>query len=563
MYPNFIKLIILFFLTFPLFAQNEGSRPQGFIVEEPIWRQALGGTVISIPSVQVQSAVVALDGGNIRAYSTSGTSMWNFSARGRISPFVTRSREGTSYFARTNGTFIAVNRVGRELWRRSLGGPLVAKVVPGWDGRLFVPSDKKLSCFTASGNLLWSRIFESPISVGPRLDRDGGVILALESGEVYRFDPFGNVYVWMLSGRPAFLMSIENQQILVIYEDGTLELLGRSEDWFFSAMGDTHSAVMPRLPSSPIAAASRGNSIAIVLNDGRVLLFDSSSKEITWTADSHIRELIRSGSVSAPYSGADVLFDERGIFVLSRSGATGFAPNGRRLWFMYLQNMSAIPAFGNDGVLYSGGRDWILYAYRLEDRVLDERVSLYGPIPDGNYGTGVLKAQNMPNFPISEHEIKLLLERINSELQRGRVGERELEWTSSLMAIARGRHQISHRLEALRLLGQIGSQETVPWLTNFFRRENEPVIRAEAVNAIGAIGVDPEGQAIQTFLFLIINGLSDAQVLQALASSTGALCRFSGPPLSETGVRILTLLSAGNQPPNVRRQALRELSQLR
>jgi outer membrane protein assembly factor BamB len=114
-------------------------------------------------------------------------------------------------------------------------------------------------------------------------------------------------------------------------------------------------------------------------------------------------------------------------------------------------------------------------------------------------------------------------------------------------------------------LGQIGSRETIPWLVNIFRRESEPVIRTAAAAAIGSIGVDPDGAALQTFLYSIVHGggMRDEQVLTAIASATGELCRFSGPPLSETGVRILNLLSDSSQPPVVRRQAGRELASLK
>jgi outer membrane protein assembly factor BamB len=557
-----IKCVFLFFAAAAVFSQNE-ERAQGLITPEPFWRQALGGAVLSLPHVQAQSAVVALDGGNIKAYSTAGTPMWNFSARGRISPYVTRSREGTSYFSRTNGILIAVNRAGRELWRRNLGSPLAAKVVSGWDSRLFVPVDKKIFCYTASGNLLWTRTLESSFSIAPKLDRSGGIFFALENNQVYRIDPFGNFRIWTLSNTPAALLSIERQQILVLYTDGTLGILGQTEDWFFSAQGEVHSSLLPRLPSQPVAAAARDNKIAVVFNDGRVSLVSLEERKILWSGDSHILEFTRTGRRPEPE--VEVLLDERGIYILSKNGATGFSHDGRRLWFTFLQNTAAIPAFGNDGVLYSGGRDWILYAYKIEDRILHERQTLYGPEPEGSYGTGHIHSSLLPNIPYSEWEIQNRLGQIDSALKAGNVGINELSWISILMTIVTGEYNFRFKITALHLLGQLGSQETIPWLTNIFRRENDSSVKAAAAHAIGAIGVDPHGNAIQTFLNTLIQGggIRDEQVLTAIAAATGALCRFSGPPLSETGVRILTMLSASNQPPVARRQANRELASLR
>jgi outer membrane protein assembly factor BamB len=550
------KCVLIFFAAVPVFSQS-GSREQGLVTSDPFWRQALGGAVLSLPSVQAQSAVVALDGGNIRAYSTSGKPLWNYSAKSKISPFVTRSREGTSYFSRITGTLIAINRAGRELWRRELGSPLCARVVTGWDGRLFVPVDKKIFCYTASGNLLWTREFESVFSIAPKPDRSGGIIFALNNNEVCRMDPFGAIHIWQLSAAPAALVSTTQQQIIVLHRDGTMESLN------LSAQKEASLNVFPKLPSSPLAAIGRDGNLAITMNDGRIAFVSINEKKIMWSGDSHIREMIKSGG--RPETEVEMLFDERGIFILSKSGATGFTVDGRRLWFTNLQNAAAIPAFGNDGILYSGGRDWILYSYKIEDRVLPEKNALYGPIPEGSYGIGHPQVTNKLDIPLYENEKKSKLEQIALAIDSGRVGENEPDWTSFLLTISASQDHIQLRLNAINLLGKIGSQETIPWLINIFRNENEPLIRAASVKAIGNIGVDPQGIAIQTFLHSIIydGSIKDEQILIALAQATGDLCRFSGPPLSETGIKILNLLNAANQPPVARRQANRELASLR
>ena len=553
----FSVLCSLFFAPFPLFTQTE-IREQGLITTEPYWRQALGGEVLSLPHVQAQSAVVALDGGNIKAYSTMGTPMWNYSAKGRISPFVTRSREGSSYISRTNGILIAVNRAGRELWRRNLESPICAKVVIGWDGRLFVPTDKKIFCFTASGNLLWTKTFDDSFKIAPKPDRSGGILFTLENS-ICRIDPFGNVNSRTFTGSPSSVFLI-NDQLILARPSGSLEILGDNQDWYIGAQGNAPSH-LPSLPAGPLAAADRGNEIAAIMNDGRVALVSISERKILWTANSHIREMINSGST--PESEAEIIFDERGIYVLSRNGATGFTHQGRRLWFTFLQNAAAIPAFGDDGVLYSGGRDWILYAYKLEDRVLPRSNDIYGPVPEGSYGMGKPQAAFIPNIALFENETRAKLEEIRKEISAGNVGSNEPDWTTFLLTLSTSQENMIYKITAINLLGKLGSRETIPWLINIFNKESESSVRTAAINAIGSIGVDPEGAAIQTFLNSIIYGQRNDQILTAIASATGALCRFSGPPLSETGIRILNLLLAGHQPPNVRRQASREFASLR
>jgi len=520
---------------------------------------------MSLPSVQAQSAVVALDGGNIKAYSTTGFPLWNFSARGRISPFVTRSREGTSYITRTNGTLIAVNRAGRELWRRNLEDPLCSHVIIGWDGRLFVPVEKKIFCFTASGNLLWTLNFESPFTTNPKLDRGGGILLAM-GNNVCRVDPFGNIQSWTLPASPVNLFLYKpvtapgaQQQIMALYPDGTLEIVGSNQDWYIGAQTEGRTVLLPRLPARPLAAAERENNVAVAMTDGRVALVSTEERKILWIGNSHIREMLNSGRQETE---AELLFDERGIYVLSRGGATGFSHEGRRYWFTFLQNAASIPAFGDDGVLYSGGRDWILYAYKLEDRILPHR-TIYGREPEGSYGLGQPQSFYVPNIPLFEDEVKIKLDKVNAAIHSGRIGADEPEWTTFLLTLSVSKEELERRLSAIILLGKIGSRETVPWLLNIYNNENEPALKIAAITAIGDIGVDPAGSSLQTFLFSIVQGKArNEQVLAAIASTTGALCRFSGPPLSETGVRILNLLTAASQPSIVRRQAEKELKSL-
>jgi len=461
--------------------------------------------------------------------------------------------------------------MGRELWRRDIESPICARIIPGWDGRLFIPVEQKILCYTASGNPLWTVNYEAPISVAPRLDHGGGVIFALENNQVYRVNAFGDSRIWALTNTPAALIPLEQkQQVLVLYKDGSMSILGQSDDWFFSAAGEVHPSLMPKLPGSPKAAAGRGNNVAVVLDDGTVILFTleppsgkpagnlTNENGIIWKGDSHIREFIKRGGKPEPE--AEIIYDDRGVYILSKNGATGFSHEGKRIWYTLLQNTAAIPAFGNDGVLYSGGKDWILYAYKIEDQILKEKTSLFGPLPEGSYGTGYPHSDSIKVFPLNEYELKFKLEQIKTGINTGNIGANEIAWVSTLMTIAAGDYHIQNKVNALQMLGKLGSQETISWLTTFFRKEIEPTVKSAAAKAIGEIGVDHEGTAIQTFLFLINAGsLRDEQVLFAVVQATGALCRFSGPPLSETGIKILNLLAARNQPPIVRRQAEKEL----
>jgi outer membrane protein assembly factor BamB len=144
-----------------------------------------------------------------------------------------------------------------------------------------------------------------------------------------------------------------------------------------------------------------------------------------------------------------------------------------------------------------------------------------------------------------------------------------METAGSFMAIPhiwdRPRAQTRYRVEAARLLAFIGSRETIPFLADLFNRDPEAPVRAAAVEAIGIIGVDPEGIALRAFQEALLppNSLRDEAVLVAIARATGALCRFSGPPLSNAGTRLLTMLAGFDHRPLASRQAQLEIRSLR
>ena len=143
------------FLALPSLDAQQDAPP-------PLWRQALGGAAIAEPASRAESVVVVCEGGMVQSYSRTGRLLWTHNAQGRLSPYITRSPEGTSYVSRTNGLFIALNRVGRELWRVNLGSPLTGPPLTGWDGRIFIPTANRIACYTASGFLLWSRQLDAP-----------------------------------------------------------------------------------------------------------------------------------------------------------------------------------------------------------------------------------------------------------------------------------------------------------------------------------------------------------------------------------------------------------------
>ena len=573
-------LTLLFLLPFRLFAQGAGV--DALSTDAPMWRQALGGAAIGRPVAQVQSVVVATDGGNVLSFSSQGRPLWNFFARGRLTPYISRSREGTTYLGRLSGQLIAINRVGRELWQVDLGSPLVTPVLIGWDGRLFAFTSSGITAMTASGYRLWSFSLYSPLALPPVLDTEGGIIAVKSSGELLRFDPFGNVVTLTLGTVPAAITPLKLNElghaILLLHANNNIEIIYNLQNANSPHENVSIIRLPIVLPSPPAAALGLGNQAVVLMRNGNVALIAPQQGEVLWVSQSHIRagELpMQPGTLDV-----DIFALEQRIYVLTQSGASAFLEDGRRLWLVSLRGAASIPSFGDDGVLFSGGNDWILNAYRLEHHIRSGPAPLHAVLPPGAQGTANLPPSSLAHyfFRFEEDVIRARFQAIRAAVSAGAIGSDELEYTAWLKELAgsllpnpphprspsRSLPDIHHRVHALYLLAYMGSRHTIPFLTELFRSDPEPLVQAAAALAIGRIGVDPDGIAIRAFSQAVLPpfAVRNDAVLTAIAAATGSLCRFSGPPLSAIGVSLLTILAGHYEFPHARRQARAEMRSL-
>jgi outer membrane protein assembly factor BamB len=521
----------------------------------PLWRRAIGGVVLGSLSAEALSTTMIVEGGIVKAYSPQGNLLWEYLANGKLLPFITRTWEGTSYVCRTNGTLIALNRIGLELWKMDIEMPLSHAVIIGWDGRIFIPMDDKIACYNNNGRPLWTKKLGGSIALPPVLDKNGGLITALTNGKLLQISAFGGIKETQLPQTPSFINALfpnENnasiEGVLVIDADGGMEVVGRGFP----------KQRFPRLSLTPLAIREYNGKIAIVLSNGEVLLFSNNGEKI-WSTD---------GSVS----GKEIvlLHDERGIYVLGKTRAVGFDPDGNIKWSLDIKNAAIPPVFGSEGVLYLSGSDWILYAYHMEDA---DTVQCDISLQNGEYGLGELPGQRANYYQFSDFSLSFQFDIIRERLSRGELGEDEPAFTILLKeAAASMRNSLSipqskppvhlrQRLEAVKLLELFGSEELTLFLVDLFLGDREPLMKVASASAIGSIGVDHKGAAMEAFTQAVIN-VSDGRVLTSLAKAVGALCRRAGPSAMREGIPILTIISARLDAPLAQRQALAELKSL-
>jgi outer membrane protein assembly factor BamB len=436
---------------------------------------------------------------------------------------------------------------------------------------------------------------------GPVMNSGGGFTMLLENGTIIEGNAFGRITARELppetifqsnpqpaarqndEGSPARreadparkpplpvltqALPLEREALLLLYNDGSVVLLPHASN---AAPGTLDATLLPKIGGTPIAAVSRGNHAAVMLSDGRLALI-AGEDGVLWFAETHAR--------NARADEIRLVYRDREIYVLSKTGITGFSEDGEKILSFNLRNISGLPALDEDGTLYAGGNDWILYAFHAEGEKKPAPKNA-GARTRKSYGTADPRLLTLEQYPcvFDEDDISRNLREIDRLIRAGTTGEHERLTTAYLMEIAtdlrkhtlprvRGSAPLSpyYRAEALRLLGYIGSRETISFLAYICSVDPEPVVKAAAAGAIGRIGVDPDGTAFRVFTNMIYppGPSQDERVLLAITSAIGALCRFSGPPLSETGAKFLAGLQGREHTLAVQRRAREEIATLR
>jgi outer membrane protein assembly factor BamB len=407
-------------------------------------------------------------------------------------------------------------------------------------------------CFSAAGLLKWKRPLNSSPSCEPVLSSEGGPLIALGDGSVLRVSPFGEVSIFYFDSAPKAI-AVQGERTLVGFGDGSIQEI---------LAGWASSGEFARLGSGIAALAADTSSVAYVLDNASAGMLDAGTGLNDWLGSVQKSRMSR------------LIIDERGLYVLGEKGTVAFARDGRRLWSLNMEGASLPATLSDEGILYSGGDDWILYAYRVEERVLAD----YSTMTSRKNKTYALAVMEEPDsipdpFAMEEDNIGLRLDVVHDAILARDVGGLEKAFTLDLISIAgaeipklgkRGPIAVlpHQRARAAYALGDLGSSEVLPFLANLFRRDPETVVRSAAAEAIGAIGSDPDGLAMEAFAEAVFPPvpMRDERLLFSTASSIGALCRFSGPPLSDMGIRLLVSLSSPDRPSIVRSKAQRELT---
>ncbi len=463
-----------------------------------------------------------------------------------------------------------INRAGQTVWTLDLGMPAsgpsaFGPPAFGPDGRLYVLAGRFLAAYAPNGRRLWRD--ELPLEAAGLVQNHlvhtgpgGGPVLMVADGSLRLWSQDGES-LWSFSAGfesssalatalQGALLAADDQSVALALPDGRVFRLDDQGQlsWFYKTA--PLPAVLALGPDGSCLVAGRDGSLSMI-----------GSGDLAW------RTPARQGFVA---SGATIsVYDSR--YVLTwKGGAVSFGTDGGFYRELNIRNPATVPAMAPGGTVFSGGVDWIMYAYRFE-RGLPEPGATVVPGLDRQ---AVRQAAREEAFwtPGGLNDDVLLtgLADIEKSLKSGTIGRGAQSALLYAAAVALGDFEAPFgsgavspgpvprgplpRAMACQTLGALGSTRALPVLVEVFQRDPEPVVRAAAASAVAAIGLDPDGMAQDAFARAASEGL-DLRTAGAVIDAIEGLYRSNGALDNLAGALALARLAGGNYPRDLRARA--------
>lgn len=493
------------------------------------WHFDLGSRPSSAPVIGYDGSIyVGTERGHLLAVSPSGRLRWRFRTLGAaagpcLAPAL--SRRGTVYLPLSGGLLIALDYAGRELWRFRARAELTGSPAVAADGTVYVCSaDRRLIALQESGELLWEQILSEKggtPALGP-----GGLVVVAAAG-LQAFSAPGD-FLWHYSIAAPTADP-------VIRGDGTI-LAGAANGAFY-ALDPAGRKLWDLVLGEPVRQA------AAVAADGAVFVAGERSRLFAVSAD------------------------------------------GRVEWSFAPKQAPGAPALADDGRLYVGAEDWILYALRGGHGGPDAQVDAWPLFLHDRQHTGRSDGLRDLDSPaalalreLAAADSQALKTRAVSDIEEYIRGERYLgvhvsiceEILGRLATAGTLRRSLVHgrlvndtpalRAESCRVLGALGTDGAREVLVRVLEEDPDSFVRLAALKSLEVIGPDPRGEAMAAVAReLFAPGAGEAYLLAALRSLRSLLVQSSDAAVGQRPVvaEALTALSRSQVSLRVKREARR------
>lgn len=538
-----ILLVVASSLAAP--AQDAAPQPAARPLEpaprsvEPAFRLPAGGKALAGPVVDVvqrpPAAWLLSEDGALYALTESGALAARVPLPGSPARFLATDAFGRALVLLDQGRLAAYTRLGSRAWDFELGegAGAPAGIASGSDGRLFVATPSRLLCLNPGGRLLWAAALPGRTSCPPSVDGLGRPCAGLADGRVACFDAYGTTVgtarlgsavlcLAPILGSPAAaagtVPAAAGTVLAAACADGRLRLIAR----------DLSLIAEAALSPLPLVGLATGGGIVYALDSGGAAIAIDAAGVILWKTQTACRD----GTLS--------LFAER-LLVSSSGRGVSLSLGGEVIREISIANASGRAAPSPSGLLFSAGADWVLAAYRFEKALgapLVAATPAY-PIPE-DLAAGYLLYD--PRAGEGDRQISILSD-IEKSLESSSIGAEEGRAAGFCQAVALGefdgdrseterrrRANPLARAMACAILGELGSPAYRAALIRVLATDSDSAVRAQACEALGAIGVDPDGLTAAAFLAAASRPVEEGTAMSLIAAVERMALRSGTPP---------------------------------
>lgn len=540
---------------------------------EPLFRFPLGGVASSGPVLSGKRLWVLSDSKVLYSITTEGVASGKRSFPSRHIPFMLADPYERLAIVDDDNSLSLLNKAGQEVWKTSLKAKPAFSPFFSGDGCLFVPFDKGISAYAPNGRELWRKSFSSGLSASPLPGPGGGPLLALKDGSIHLFSAYGGLVKSATFSAPAAFLTCNQYSILAALQDNSLVIMD-------SGLGSGPSGSFPviKLAAKAVAAASAKSMHFVLDSGGNILAVDSLGNKL-WQLQSGVPFGtpfgVPFGLASDP---AKLLAFEERLILLSDSIVRSYGMDGSFYRELKLKSSAGFPVISESGTVFTGGKDWILYAYKFE---LPQKAMA---LPKANALSLAIieEAAKEEAFwslePYSNDSAQKKLANIEKLLKSGTIEDDLASAKAYCAAIALGKMHaplgmgaakiealpsgVLARTKACELLGMMGCPDAVPFLADVFLYDKEAVVKIAAADAISMIGLDPEGMALGAFAFSTEKSLDDRTAI-SIINAILALYRANGSLDDFSGIMAILRIAGGNYSAAVKSRAEKALLQLK
>jgi len=471
---------------------------------------------------------------------------WRYVTGGRVVAKPAVDHRGTIYILSDDRTLYALSALGRERWRYSVGRKLSAGPVVTYDGSVLLGTQNGILMATgANGRLRWMFSPRTGACLNPALGSDGSIVLATTSGMIYCLSYIGKER-WRYQVRAELASSpsigedgtvyigTTDRRLLALNRDGSnkweIELPAAVGTPAIDYQGTLYAGAAGIHRVSPDGVLQWSYAIPadtadpVIRSDGAIIAGAANGRLYAISPEGR---LIWSSSLQVPITFPAVLGDDGTAYVSTASTQiAAVSGNGLILWRFRAKQSVGMPTIGREGMVLVGAEDWILYALSAGSTGLSAS-SWPQAYHDGQH-TGRARALTDLDSPAAvllrelaysdSPELKrMALRDIEAHFQGRRylavhlvvleevlgylAGEGVIYRSSTGAAAGPGDPQI--RLEACRLLGELGSEGARAVLLQVMAADEDTGMKIAAVDSLATVGFDPDGELARAILYKV------------------------------------------------------------